>query len=126
MRLTNGFAKITTRYDSEGNQTAPSYFDESGKPLATEVYIVEVLSEGQAQQVGLRQNDVILSYDGKAVPTVGEFIRLTLAPGGSLREMRVWRNGRVETSQLKPGRVGISIEIRAAQLSSDRTESPNQ
>jgi S1-C subfamily serine protease len=59
-----------------------------GKPIAVEIYVAEVLPDGQAKEAGLMEGDVLVSYDGKAVRNEAEIPAWVRTPGDTPREFR--------------------------------------
>ncbi|OAD21788.1 hypothetical protein THIOM_002442 [Candidatus Thiomargarita nelsonii] len=48
----DGYHKITVQYDASGNPTEVAFFDANGQPFETEIFVVSVLSESQAEKLG--------------------------------------------------------------------------
>jgi hypothetical protein len=109
----NGIARWTAKYLEGANPADWTYFDRDGKPIAVEIYVAEVLPDGQAKEAGLMEGDVLVSYDGKAVRNPAELPAWVRTPGDTLRELVVSRSGRRISFKLKPGRIGIRMEARA-------------
>ncbi|MBN1773777.1 MAG: trypsin-like peptidase domain-containing protein [Deltaproteobacteria bacterium] len=67
------------------------------------VMVVDVMPDGPAALGGLRPNDVVLSFDGRAIdrPSLFPWIAST-APVGRPVELEVWRDGRAERVSVVP------------------------
>ena len=101
-------------FPKDANPADMTYFDRDGKPIAVQIYVVEVLPGGQAKEVGLMEGDVLVSYDGKAIRNDAEFTGLVRTPGNTPRELVVSRSGLRLTFKMKPGLMGVLTNARAA------------
>jgi hypothetical protein len=110
----NGVARQTVKYSEGTNPADMTYFDRDGKPIAVQVYVAEVLPGGQAKEVGLMEGDVLVSYDGKPVRKESEIPTWVDIPGDTLRELIILRSGRRISFKIKPGKIGIRTDARAA------------
>jgi hypothetical protein len=110
----NGVTRWTVKYDEDANVTDMTYFDRDGKPIAVQIYLVEVLPDGQAEKAGLVDGDVLVSYDGKMVTNDAEIWAWIHSPGDTLRELIVSRSGRYLSFKMKPGLMGVRTSARAA------------
>lgn len=110
-----GFARWTAKYEG-ANVVDLTYFDANGMPIAVQVYVSEVLPGGQAKESGLVEGDVLVSYDGKPVRNAADFETGVNTSIGTLRlrELIVSRNGRRISFKVKPGKIGIAYDTRAA------------
>jgi len=109
----NGIARWTTNH-SEGAPADIEYFDRDRNSIAVQVYVSEVVPGGQAKEVGLVEGDVLVSYDGKPVRNVQDIPTWVNTPGETLRELIVSRNDRRISFKVKPGKIGIAMDTRAA------------
>jgi S1-C subfamily serine protease len=109
----NGVARWTAKYSEDDHPPDKTYFDRDGKPIAVEIYVDEVLPDSQAKEAGLMKGDILVSYDGKAVRNDAQIPVWIKAPGDTPRELVVSRNDRQLSFKMKPGRMGISMEVRA-------------
>jgi hypothetical protein len=112
----NGVGRWTAKYSEGANPSDMTYFDRDGKPIAVQVYVVEVLPGGQAKEVGLMEGDVLVSYDGKAVRNGPELTDWVRTQGDTLRELVVSRSGLRLTFKMKPGLMGVRTDARAAPM----------
>ena len=106
---------MTDRYDARGNIIERSYFDESGKRVPTRLVVVEIPPGGQAESIGLKPGDSILSYGGREVLNTGIISRAVQVPGVESRELRISRDGKVLTFQVRPGKLGVRFEDHVIQ-----------
>ena len=109
----NGVARWTIEYDANGNPVSATHFDGAGKPMDVEVYIAEVLKVGQAHEIGLAVGDVLLSYDKKPVHFITAFAAWARVPGETPRELVIRRAGEKKTLQVKPGLLGVVLDVTA-------------
>lgn len=61
----DGRASERHRYDERNNVLDKSLFDSDGKPLPVEVIVVRVLAKGEGERIGVKPDDVLVSYDGR-------------------------------------------------------------
>jgi hypothetical protein len=108
-----GIARWTAKYSESNDAADQTYFDQAGKPTAVEVYLVEILPDGQAKKAGLAAGDVLISYDGKAVRNEAELITWIKRPGNGPRELLVLRGQLRLTFGMQPGRLGVRWQARA-------------
>jgi serine protease Do len=72
--------------------------------------VAQVSEDSPALRAGLKQGDVILSYQGKPVTTVGNFRnQVALTTPGTRAELGILRDGRAET-----------LEVMIGELSQDK------
>ena len=110
----NGIARWIAKGPEGTNQADITYFDRDGTPIAVQIYVSEVLPDGQAKELGLAEGDVLVSYDGKPVTKVADIQTWTDTPGDALRELIVSRSGERVSFKLKPGKIGILMDVRPA------------
>ena len=77
-----------------------------------QVVITEVVKGGQAEALGLQAEDVYVSYNGEAITSMNQFIRLTSESKGEVIALEVLRAGKRLTFTAKPGKFGTRIENR--------------
>ena len=92
-----------------------TYYDQDGKPVAVEIYLAQVLPDGQAKEAGLLDGDVLVSYDGKTVRNNAEITAWLQTSGDTLRELVVLRGQLRLTFKMKPGKMGVLMKARVAQ-----------
>jgi hypothetical protein len=110
----NGVARWTAKYSQGANSADVTYSDRDGTTIAVQIYVSEVVPGGQAKEVGLVEGDVLVSYDGKPVRNVADILTWVNIPGDTLRELIVSRNDRRISFKVKPGKIGIRMDARAA------------
>jgi hypothetical protein len=107
-----------TRWIAKGSEGTShpdiTYFGRDGTPIAVQIYVSEVLPEGQAKERGLAEGDVLVSYDSKPVTKMADIPAYTSTPGDTMRELIVSRSGRSICFKVKPGKIGIAMDVRAA------------
>jgi S1-C subfamily serine protease len=114
-RNAKGCARVTWAFDAQGFATDTAYFDAAGKPLRVQVVLLRVEPGTQAARAGLQKGDVIVSFDGKPVGSVGRFAKLRrdVPPGTPPRELTLRRGDREIRVQIKsPDYLGVGLEDR--------------
>ena len=79
-------------------------------PPATGCLVTATSPDGNAEAAGIKAGDVIVSYNGHAVPTSDELVKereAAAASGAEAVAVVVVRDGREQTMQVKPGRLGL-------------------
>jgi hypothetical protein len=112
----DGFARLTRRYDKHGTLIDEAFFGLDGRPLRLQVSVESLVPGGQAQRLGLRAGDVLLSYDGQEVVNRARLTRqrLTERPTDAPRELKVLRAGEIRTFAVSAGLLGVMLAQRAA------------
>lgn len=114
----DGITRWTASYSGGSYPADITYFDHDGKLAIVEIYLAEVLPDGQARDAGLMEGDVLVSYDGKAIKNDAELATWLQTPGDKTRELIVSR-GRLPLSfAMKPGDIGVRMKARVPQPSS--------
>ena len=72
------------------------------------VVITEIIPGSPAEKLGLREGDVMLSYDGRKILDFHVLPYMTASTGGPARELCVRRAGQELTFSAPSGRLGIS------------------
>ncbi len=72
------------------------------------VVITEIIPGSPAEKLGLREGDVMLSYDGRKILDFHVLPYMTASTGGPARELCVRRAGQELTVSAPSGRLGIS------------------
>jgi serine protease Do len=75
-----------------------------GMPDARGAYIAGVVERSPASKAGIRQGDVILTFDGHAVDVKSLPWYASVAGAGRTVALRVWRGGAEQTIELVPER----------------------
>jgi hypothetical protein len=122
----DGFTRWTATYNGGDYPVKKTYFDHDGKLTATEVYLAEILPNGQAKEAGLIEGDVLVSYDGRAIKNDAELVSWLQTPGDKMRDLVILR-GRLRLSfVMKPGKLGVLMKARVprppAELGDDRLD----
>ena len=100
-------------YDDLGRETRRAFFDVNGAPVHTRVTIRKFEPGSNGQQLGLQVGDVFLSYDGVDVSNEHVFKELELVRGERRRDLRIQRQGKVVTLEVRPGRLqGLDLVDR--------------
>lgn len=79
-------------------------------PPATGCLVTATSPDGNAEAAGIRAGDVIVSYNGHAVPSSEELVKereAVTASGAETVPVVVMRDGREQTMQVKTGRLGL-------------------
>ncbi len=78
-------------------------------PPATGCLVLRTTPDGIAEASGVKAGDVIVSYNGRAVPTDGDLRNEIAAVSGTEPvPLVVVRDGAEQTIQVKPGRLGVT------------------
>ena len=70
--------------------------------LVGQVAVDEVTEGSPAQSAGIKQHDIILSYDGRLIENAGDLIRYINLNGGASMEWLVLRGGRQQVINVRP------------------------
>jgi HEAT repeat protein/PDZ domain-containing protein len=79
-------------------------------PPATGCLVTATSPDGNAEAAGIRAGDIIVSYNGHAVPSMDELVKereAVAASGAEAVAVVVVRDGREQTMQVKSGRLGL-------------------
>lgn len=108
-----GFAKLTAKYDKDGNVIRCNYLNDKNQRLHAFVSIAEVFPGSQAERIALRPGDIIVKYNGRFVPYCA-FPRAVAAPGEMKRQVLIvrekFRDNKVFTRSVAPGLLGVRID----------------
>jgi PDZ domain len=99
-------------------------FDANNKPVVSHPFILDVLAQSRAQELGLRIGDVIEAYDGKPVFVYPELIKLIAEPGEAERRIDLIRQGHRLVLKAPPGELGMTVGttfVPADQSPSDKS-----
>ena len=88
--------------------------DPDGHLLKRRVMIARLIPGGQAEQLGIRPGDFLDTYDGQEISQMADARRLADEPGSETRKLIVLRAGQPVLFTVRPGRIGVSMEIRFA------------
>jgi len=77
-----------------------------------QVQIKTILPDSQAEQVGIKPNDILLSYNNKPILSAAAFRYLrSLEPStNGATELKVLRNGKELVFKIKPGKIGAELQ----------------
>lgn len=100
----NGWTKVVWTYDSENRVVSSAYLDLAGKPLPTEVF-VELPRGTNDQETGLKQGDVLLTYNGRPLACFQKFTieKAHERASDRPRDLQLLRDGEPVTIQLRSG-----------------------
>ena len=105
-----GVAKMRFQYHPSSEKVAAFYFGPDDKPLPLFISVAVVFPGGQAQHVGLKVGDVLVSYDNEPVSSdVALIYRRRHEIGNTSRELRVLRDGAPMTFAISPGSLGVDL-----------------
>jgi hypothetical protein len=77
-------------------------------PPATGCLVTQMQPDSNAEASGIRTGDVLVSYNGRAVPTGDDLRReISAISGTDTIPVVVVRDGREQTIQVKPGKLGL-------------------
>ena len=101
----------------EGVEPETRYFDADGKSIRLEAarteeqffVVTEIEPGSEAYRIGLKPGDLLRSYNRQEITTADAFVRDISAPGTSARELRIERDGKPITFEVKPGRLGFQF-----------------
>jgi len=123
--------KIKLEYDEQGRETNRFFFDVSGQqvdgkpPTSTfnfsdifaamqpkQVVVVSTLPKSQGEQLGIQPGDIFVEYDHVAIINTKLFItKRDFEPkDGAPKELKVSRNGKELSFQIKPGKIGVELK----------------
>ena len=89
-----------------GDEAYDRYLFASGLP--NRIFVNNVIATSAAEQAGLQQGDIVLSYGGEPVFTTDELVRLrSSGDAGSTVTMRIMRDGQSMEVTLPRGPIGI-------------------
>jgi serine protease Do len=75
--------------------------------MPPQVVVIDVQANSQAERLGLRPGDRILTYDGKPITAAAALLTLVRAPGEGTREVEILRNDERLRFTVAPGILGI-------------------
>ncbi|HLQ91966.1 MAG TPA: PDZ domain-containing protein [Xanthobacteraceae bacterium] len=108
-RGTGGFAKSRVLAFDEFGGADMEFQDEGGNPVEPLILVTAVKDGGPGARAGIRANDLILRYDGRAIH-YGQFAAAQRLPGTEKRELVIWRGNATEIIQVEPGPLQIESE----------------
>jgi tRNA A-37 threonylcarbamoyl transferase component Bud32 len=108
-----GYSRRTSEYDQDGNLIGRAHFDIDGTPLQSRVVVLEVISDTQAERLGLKPGDILATYEKRAIVNSTRFVEGRKGEtGNEPRELQVVRDGKPLLVQVVPGPLGVKIEDR--------------
>ena len=109
----DGYAKRAMDYDENGNWLRTHLFDVEGNELSGVIIVNSVLSDSQAERMGLQEEDMFVEYDGKFFDDFAELINYRkLETGGEPRELIVLRGEDLLRFEVQPGQMGAELGTR--------------
>jgi predicted Ser/Thr protein kinase len=107
----NGWARLQAKYDEFGREIEKLVTDAKGQQLQTRIVVLEVIPGGAGAKMGLKEGDVIQTYDGKPVTSVSSFTKMRdqekLSDPPKL--MIVLRGSEEKQFQVTPGRMTVNL-----------------
>lgn len=98
--------------------------DSVGLDESTGAMVAGVSDEGPAKEAGIKQGDVILTFDGKEVESMRRLPRIVADTKiGKDVDVVIWRDGKKQTVQVELGELEEDV-VAANAPASDDTESP--
>lgn len=98
--------------------------DSVGLDESTGAMVAGVSDEGPAKEAGIKQGDVILTFDGKEVESMRRLPRIVADTKiGKDVDVVIWRDGKKQTVQVELGELEEDV-VAANAPTSDDTESP--
>ena len=87
--------------------------------------IASVTKDGPAEKAGIKQGDVVLSFDGKEVTAMRGLPRIVAeTPTGKSVEVTIWRAGKEETVSVTVGELTEEAEARTLTANVDNPPEP--
>jgi hypothetical protein len=110
-----GFSRVTTSYDDWGEVFEERYLDPVGREIPVGVTVTQVLPDSFAQRMQFAVGDRLLTYAGRKITSVTQFVALVQDPWLSeTRILTVSRGSQVLTFQAPAGRIGIALKLALA------------
>ena len=98
--------------------------DSVGLDESTGAMVAGVSDEGPAKEAGIKQGDVILTFDGKEVESMRRLPRIVADTKiGKDVDVVIWRDGKKQTVQVELGELEEDV-VAANAPANDQTESP--
>ena len=109
-----GVARWVAQYNDRGQEVGRLLYDTAGKLLESRILVGDIDAGSQAERLGLKKGDVVLSYGGNEVHDRDEFIkqRSREPAGGKPQELIVLRDGKRVPFLVKPGLLGAGLANR--------------
>jgi len=107
----NDIHKITYEYNTQGKEVNRKYFDVNGRPIQTQVVVVSIVPNSQAEQLGIQVGDIFTYYDGKPIMNYVLFTTNhdSEPADGPPKKLTVLRKGKKRTFKVKPGKIGVEL-----------------
>jgi len=87
------------------------------------ILIAQVVEDSPAEKAGLKQGDVIISYQGRKVDSVGLFRnQVALTKPGSKQQLIIFRNGKRKDVTVKIGQQDAKSQLAKAGSASQRAD----
>ena len=107
-----GWAKIRASYGDDGSAER-YYLDLEDRPMQLRTFIVAVIPGGQAEALGLRSGDIVVSYGDNPIDSSGTLSKLVRETGDESRPVVIQRGSSTLEVEVEPGPLGIQLEDRA-------------
>ncbi|MFL5240516.1 MAG: protein kinase domain-containing protein [Gemmataceae bacterium] len=111
VNASNGVARSVYIYDADNNRIGQHFFDADNKPVATKVFVFSVAPNSQAAKLGIKTDDLFLTFDGWEIPDDVQF-RLHRKTQQGTKPLVVRRGSETLTFQIAPGLVGVNLDNR--------------
>lgn len=97
-------------------EVTPEIADSVGLPGAKGALVAEVTPDSPAAKAGLRQGDVVLSYDGKPVDTLRDLTRrVAETKAGGTVDLKILHQGREKTVSVHIDRLADATQVASAE-----------
>ena len=101
--LVGGLYFVFSGGGNESNKTSSSY-----SRLDNIVAIKSVSGDSNAEDIGLKKDDIIVSYGGKSITSMKQFVSLFKASKEE-KEVIIYRDGDIETFDVPEGKIGVEL-----------------
>jgi len=98
-------------------QVTPQIAQALGLKTPEGALVGDVTPGGPADKAGIKRGDVIIEYDGHPIKEMNELPRLVaMTPVGKKVKVKVWRNGKIKTFEVKIGELKEETIARRPQV----------
>jgi C-terminal processing protease CtpA/Prc len=99
-----GYAKVTYEYDNLGREIRATYLDADDRQIVMELAVVHVSHGSEAEKVGIKVGDRVISYDGRMLTSVKQLTEaVSDLKGPPVRFVLVRRESQNMTFEVRPG-----------------------
>lgn len=82
------------------------------EPPAIGIAVLQVMAQGNADNVGIKAGDVLLEYNGHVLKSAADFRTVPVEEGLKRVPVKFWRNGEVRTVDVAAGPLGFRYQPR--------------